>query len=279
MPIDPKAGLEYLGFDPEAFDDVDAFKTAADSIYVRRELAHTDKEIHGKALGKTNNLIRGNLKSVAKDFAIEGIDFDTLDPTEGVKLFGKAVKDNFSKLTGEVEALKKGGGSSKDIADLQAKLDSMAKENEAFKADASKWQTEATEIKGKWDQYETTKKVDAFYDDAFKGLKFREDLTPFAIDGFKTAVRQSYKPDFYDGGVRVLDKEGKIVMDPAKAQTYRNPQDIVKEWAEKEKLIGAAAAPAVKLTRSTTAAGLGVQPTQTTAPAQPGRRERTVMPV
>lgn len=30
MPIDPKEGLTYLGFDPEAFEDVEAFKAAAD---------------------------------------------------------------------------------------------------------------------------------------------------------------------------------------------------------------------------------------------------------
>ncbi len=276
MPVDPASIASYIGVDPNTFEDDDAFKAHFDGTFVKRELAHTDKEIAGKAYGKLNGTLRGNLKGVAKELGIEG-DFDTLDPTEGIKLLGKTFKEDRSKLVTDLEVAKKGGASSKDIEAIQESLKAKERELEAFKTQATEFQTKYNELDATVKGREAKAKEDAFYEEAFKGIKFREDLTPFAIDGFKTAVRSSYKPDFYDGGVRVLDKEGKIVMDPTKAQTYRAPQDIVKEWAEKEKLIGTAPT-AVRKTITTTAAGMGSNQPQQPASAQGGRPGRRVMP-
>ena len=45
MPIDPKDIASYIGADPESFDDAEAFKQHFDTTYVKRELAHVDKEV------------------------------------------------------------------------------------------------------------------------------------------------------------------------------------------------------------------------------------------
>jgi hypothetical protein len=75
----------------------------------------------------------------------------------------------------------------------------------------------------------------------------RPDVSDFAIDGFELALRQQYKPDFYRRNAqRTLDKDGKIVMDPTKAQTFRSMSDIAKELAEKEKLIGGEVKPVLR---------------------------------
>lgn len=280
MPIDPKEGLSYLGFDPEAFEDLDAFKASADTTYVRRELAHADKEITNKVFGKVNGTLRNNLKGVAKDLGIEGIDFESIDPTEGIKSLAKSFKDNITKTSGEIEALKKAGGSSKDIAELQGKFEAQGREVEALRKNASEWEAKYTELDGVVKKREATAKEDAYYEEAFSGIKWNENVSAFAKDGFKSAFRTQYKPEYFDGGVRTLDKDGNIVMDPSKAQTYRSHKDIASEWADKEKLTGSATAAApVRKVVSTTSAGLGTTPATTAPPAQPGRSQRRVMPM
>jgi hypothetical protein len=202
MPIDPKEGLTYLGFDPEAFEDVDAFKAAADSTYVRRELAHTDKEIGGKVFGKINGTLRNNLKGVAKELEIEGVDFETMDPTEGIKILGKSLKEKTSTLRSELDTAKKGGASTKDIAEMQAKLDAVTKERDAFGQSAKDFESKYTELDTTIKSREAKAKEDAFYKDALSAIKWSPDVSDFAKTGFETAFRQQYKPDFYEGGTR-----------------------------------------------------------------------------
>lgn len=276
MPIEATAVAEYIGVDLASFDDVEAFKEHFNGSFVKRDIAHADKEIAAKVYGKVNGTLRNNLKGVGKELEIEGIDFEALDPTEGVKALGKHLKELRAKEKVDMDAARKGGGTSKELEEIKGNYEAQKRELEALRPKLSEWETKYNELDGSVKQREAKAKEDAFYDEAFKGIKFREDLTPFAIDGFKTAVRSTYKPDFFEGGVRVLDKDGKIVMDPAKAQTFRPAQDIVKEWAEKEKLIGTAAAPPVRKVVSTTSAALG---TPTPTPAQPAAgRVRRVMP-
>ena len=262
MPIDPKEGLTYLGFDPEAFEDVDAFKAAADSTYVRRELAHTDKEIGGKVFGKINGTLRNNLKGVAKELEIEGVDFETMDPTEGIKILGKSLKEKTSTLRSELDTAKKGGASTKDIAEMQAKLDAVTKERDAFGQSAKDFESKYTELDTTIKSREAKAKEDAFYKDALSAIKWSPDVSDFAKTGFETAFRQQYKPDFYEGGTRTVDKDGNIVMDPKQAQTFRKAADLAVEWAEKEKLIGEAKPAPVRKMINTTAAGLGGTPQQ-----------------
>lgn len=277
MPIEPQAVIEYIGVDLTSFEDVEAFKEHFNSSFVKRDLAHADKEIAAKVFGKVNGTLRNSLKGVGKELELEGIDFESIDPTEGIKQLGNTLKELRKKERAEIEASKKGGGTSKELDEIRQKYEAQTRELEALRPKLSEWETKYNELDGSVKQREAKAKEDAFYEEAFHGIKFREDLTPFAIDGFKSAYRTAYKPDFYDGGTRVLDKEGKIVMDPSKAQTYRSAQDIAKEWAEKEKLIGTAAAPPVRKVVTTTSAALG---TQTQTPTQPvaGMRSRRVMP-
>ncbi len=275
MPIKPEQIAEYIGVDPATFEDDDAFKAHFDTTYVKRELAHTDKDIAAKTFGKINGTLRNNLKGVAKELEIEGVDFETLDPTEGIKLLGKTLKESTSKLKSELDAAKKGGASTKDIAELQVKLDAVTKERDAFGLSAKDFETKYTELDTTVKSREAKAKEDAFYKDALSAIKWSPDVSDFAKTGFETAFRQTYKPDFFEGGVRTLDKDGKIVMDPKQAQTFRKASDLALEWAEKEKLIGEAKPAPVRRIVSTTAAGMpGAQ--QTAVPnGQPVRRVNT----
>lgn len=279
MPIDPKEALGYLGIDPEAIETMDDFKANVDTTYVRREMAHVDKEITGKVFGKINGTLRNKLKGVGKELGVEA-NWDELDPTEGIDHLGRALKDSTTKLRTELEGAKKGGASTKEITEIKEKYEAQVRELDALRSNAKEWELKYTELDSTVKQREAKAKEDAFYNEAFSELKWNEGVSDFAKTGFASAFREAYKPDFYEGGVRVMDKEGKIVMDPNKAQTFRSHKELAKEWAEKEKLIGGQApAPAVRKVVSTTAAGLGVQPTETPANVQGGRPTRRVMPL
>lgn len=277
MPIDPKDIAAYIGADPETFETPEAFKEHFDTTYLKRELAHTDKEVASKVFGKVNGTLRNNLKGAAKELGIDGVDFETVDPTEGIKALAKSVKDSHTKLMADLEAAKKGGASSKDIEAIQESLKAKEREVEALRGNAKEWETKYQELDTTIKTREAKAREEAFYDSALEGIQFRSDVNKYAIDGFKLALRQQYKPDFSDGSPKVLDKDGKIVMDPTKAQTFRSIKDIAKELAEQEKLIGEVKAPPVRKVISTTAAGLGT-PNQP-PPSPGGVRGRRVMPV
>ncbi len=277
MPIDPKDIAAYIGADPETFETPEAFKEHFDTTYLKRELAHTDKDVASKVFGKVNGTLRNNLKGAAKDLGIEGVDFEAVDPTEGIKALAKSVKDTHTKLAEDLAAAKKGGAPSKELEQLQASLDAKAREVEALRTNAKEWEGKYVELDTTIKTRESKAREDAFYDSALEGIQFRADVNKFAIDGFKLALRQQYKPDFTDGTPKVLDKEGKIVMDPTKAQTFRSMSDIAKELAEKEKLIGGEVKPAIRKVISTTAAGMGGMTTKT--PPEGAVRGRRVMPV
>ena len=228
--------------------------------------------------GKVNATLRNNLKGAAKELGIEGVDFEAVDPTEGIKSLAKTVKDSHAKLMADLEAAKKGGAPTKELEQLQATLDAKAREVEALGKNAKEWESKYLELDSAVKQRESRAKEDAFYEEAISALRFKDGTSKFAIDGFKLALRNQYKPDFSDGAVKVLDANGNLVMEPNKAQTYRSIVDIAKELAEKENLTGGSPqgnAP-VRKNVSTMSVALGTQTPQ--QPAQPGGRVRRVMP-
>jgi hypothetical protein len=163
-------------------------------------------------------------------------------------------------------------------------MEDLKKEKEAFAA-------QALEFKSKYDELDTSVKSkaakereDAEWNKAYSALQFREDVSPLMKKGFDSEVREKYKLEFGDDGTRkVLGKDGQILMDKKRAQTFASLEDLLKAEAEAAKLIGGAPAGGtpVRKTINTTAAGLSGQTAPQTAPRPSGpgaRPQRTVMP-
>lgn len=278
MPVTAEQLAGFIGLDLEKIEDENGLKDAFDGAFVRREHAHNDEKIISRGLGKVNDIARRKLGRLIKEAGL-GIELDEERPLESIDAIGDALRGSIESIKTELAEAKKGAKTPKEVEDLKAQLDAIRKENEAFKGDAVKWQEAHDKLKNGIETEKREKAINDMYEGAYGSIEFRGDLPKAAIVGFKTMFREAYRPEVdADGVVKWVDKEGKIVMDGTKAQTFRSGDSIAKEWAEKEKLTGAAPAP-VKKTITPTSAGMGGHaqtPAQAPQHARPGRR---VMPV
>lgn len=241
MPIKPEEVTKYLGLDLENFENEDAFKTHFDTEFVRRELAHTEKGVQDKVFGKVNSVLRSKIKGFAKAFGIEGLDIDGSDPSDLIDAMKDKVSESVTTLRTELEAAKKStiGKSTKDIEELQQKLDAAIRERDAFGAQAKDFESKYSTLEGSIKQREAQAKIDGVFERAMDAVKFRDDVNAYARKGFEADMRSKYKVEFAeDGKAKVLDANGTVQMNPSQAQTYLTLDEIVKKHAEEAKMTG-----------------------------------------
>ena len=263
MPIKPEALVQYLDLNLEEFADEDALKAHFDQNFLRRDIAHTDKEVQTRVFGKVNNGIRSKLKAFGKAVGVTDLDFDTLDPTEAIDAMSGKLGDQVGTLRSELAAAQKGGKSSAEVEELKKQLADAIKERDAFGTQAKEYETKYTTLEGGLKQREAQAKIEAAYTRALESIQYREGISSYEKKGFEAEIRSKYKPEFNeDGTYKVLGPDGSIVMNKTKAQTFATLDELAKQHAEEAKLIGGApqAGTPVRKTVSTT----------TTTPAQPG---------
>jgi hypothetical protein len=282
MPIKPEALTTFLDLNLEEFENEDALKAHFDQTFLRRDLAHTDKDVQTKVFGKVNGVLRNKLKGFGKAVGITDLEFDTLDPTEAIEAMQGKLADTVTTLRTELEGAKKGSGKTpKEVEELAAKLEAAIKERDAFGAQAKEYEEKYTTLESGLKQREAQAKIDAAFTRALESIPFREDVNPYARKGFEADLRSKYKVEFGDDGVsKVIGPDGSIVMNKTKAQTFATLDEIAKAHAEEAKMTGGApqGGTAVRKTVSTTS----MAPAQhTTAPQTPAVRPMgpRVMPV
>lgn len=277
MAIEPKLVLEYIGIDVDAIEDEAAMREAFDGVYVKRENAHTDKDIASKVFGKANGTIRTRLAKAGKELGIEH-DWAGTDPTEGIDALAAALKSNVDKLTADLAAAKKGGASNKDVEELSEQLTKLKGENEAFKKDALDWQSKHDTLSQSVTAEKAAARENGAWSDGLKGLQFAEGVSDYAKKGFAAEMRSKYRLEFADdGAVKVLDKNGAIMMDKKKAQTFASLADLVAADAAEAKLTGVAPQGGTKFRASVSKSGMATEQKEKEAGERPtpGRR---VMP-
>jgi hypothetical protein len=263
MPIKPEALVQYLDLNLEEFADEDALKAHFDQNFLRRDIAHTDKEVQTRVFGKVNNGIRSKLKAFGKAVGVTDIDFDTLDPTEAIDTLSGVLSGQVNTLRSEVAAAQKGGKSPAEVEELKKQLADAIRERDAFGTQAKEYETKYTTLEGGLKQREAQAKIEAAYTRALESIQYREGISSYEKKGFEAEIRSKYKPEFNeDGTYKVLGPDGSIVMNKTKAQTFATLDELAKQHAEEAKLIGGApqAGTPVRKTVSTT----------TSTPAQPG---------
>ena len=281
MPIKPEALTQYLDLNLDEFENDDALKAHFDQNFLRRDLAHTDKDVQTRVFGKVNNGIRSKLKAFGKTVGVTDLDFDTLDPTDAIEAMSGKLGDQVGTLRTELEAAKKGSGKSPaEVEELRKQLADAIKERDAFGSQAKEYQEKFTTLEGGLKQREAQAKVEAAYTRALESIPYREGISTYERKGFEAEIRSKYKPEFNeDGTYKVLGPDGSIVMNKHKAQTFATLDELAKAHAEEAKLIGGApqAGTPVRKTVSTTS----TTPAQPNAPQTPAVRRTgpPVMPV
>lgn len=239
MPIDPKQALEYLGVNPDEVESIDAFKEHVSKTYVPRSEAFKDEEIQRQIFGKVNNTMRSRLKNVAKEIGIDA-KFDDIEPTDGIDLIAAGAKAKLVEYETKLSEAQKGNKPAKEVEEWQRKYDEASKKVEALTGNLTEWETKYKDLEGSVAKREREARINAQWENAFGSLKFNEGVSPLAVKGFQVAVRDKYAIDFDDEGspyaIDVTTK--KRVPNPNRAHEFLGLGDLVKQYAEQEKLIG-----------------------------------------
>jgi hypothetical protein len=279
MPIDPKDALGYLGINPEEIADMDAFKAHVSTTYVPRAEAHKDPDIMRAIVGRDKGVLRTKLKGAGKELGLEDVKWDDVDPTEGIDLLTARAKARTAELSSQLEEAKKGGkGAGKDVEELTTKYTEAKKLADELKGQLGTWETKYNELETSVSQREKQARINAQWERAIGGIKPNADVTPLALKGFQAAVREKFAIEFDDeGSPYAVDAQSKKrIPNPNKAHDFLGLDDLVKKYAEEEKLIGGNPKGGTPVKGTSTLLGQPARQPDTTPPGTPARRQ--VMP-
>ena len=276
MPVKPEAVAAYLGLDLDKIEDEKAMKSAFDAEFVRRNIAHDDQTVRDRVFGKINAIARQRLKAGAKTIGVDLGNIDESDPVDLIAKFNESVSAKIGDIAKErdtfKEAAEKGGGDA--LAKLTQERDALAKERDAFGAQAKEYEKKYADLNSNWTKKQEEAKRSSVVDAAKSRVKFREDVNDFTKKGFINDFFERHSLDLSGDQPKVLDASGAIVMDKTKAQTFASLEDLLSEAADAAKLT--AKAPQAGAPARKTIASIGTQ--QQADPAHAGaRRTREVM--
>lgn len=275
MAIEPKEALGMLGYDPDTFETTDDFVAAVEKDWVKMDQAHLNKEIQGKVFGKVNNALRTKIKQSGKALEIDG-DWESMDPTEGIEMLTRAAGEKLKELrAAQAEAGK--GKSSKEVEELTRQYTELQTKykgtEDLYKQAITKYDELDNAVKSEKHQA----KVDAIYTTAEQAIKFKDGISKFELDGFRSFMRKTFPVKFDDEGREyVTDANGERIKDKTKAAAFVDLPSLFKEYAEKEKLTGGAPQGGAPVRRVLLTGAPAQAPTAT--PQVGARPTRAVMP-
>lgn len=242
MPIKPEYVLARLDIDPEKFEDEKAFDEHFDKDWIRVKEAAKNKTIQGAVIGQKFGSIRTRGKAAARDLELEGVDVtDQMEPEELFDLFATGVKSKLEKTGGritELEKAVKAKGNDEAYKELERKYGELEKKHTDVGGQVSTWEKKYNELHTSVESQKKTAKEDALWDRAYGGVKFRQGMSEFEKDGFKSGMRKKYELGFDEQGVEYAQDAvtKNRIPDPNKAQTWLSLDQLVLKEAQENKL-------------------------------------------
>ena len=258
MPIEATDAIALMGYDLTKFEDINAFKAQVESDWVKTSDAHMNKDIAGRIFAKQNNTLRSALAKVGNDFGIDGVDFNALDPIEGIKVLSESV----AATKAEWEKAKGDGSTSAEVAELKRQYDEAKKAGAAIKASLDATTNEFTEYKSAIAKKEETAKLEGIRSRGMKSIPFASTVSDLAKVGFDAMLRKELVINYDDEGKEyVTDADGSRIKDPAKANAFLTYEQAARAIADREKLTEETPAPQPVRREIST-----LQPTNSTQP-------------
>lgn len=239
MAVDPKEALGVLGYDPDTFDTVDDFKAKVEEEWVKAAEAHLNPEINKRAFGKANGSMVAKAKQYAKQMGLDA-DIKTDVASEAWETVMVAAEGKFKTFEDQIKEASKVKGNSKEVEELTRQYTELQNKykgtEDLYKTAVQKYDELENGIKSEKMQA----KIDSIYAKAEEGIKFKDGISKFELDGFRSYMRKNFPVKFDDEGTAyVTDADGNRIKDPKKAAAYVDLPTLYKDYAEKEKLTGA----------------------------------------
>lgn len=233
MPIDPKAALGLMGYDPDTFEDDETFRLAVEKDWVKRDTAHEDQTINGKVLAKMNGTLRTLLHGIGKELAIEGVDFKSINPDQGIK----TLVEHLKTANAELKEAKGDGSSTAEVAELKKRVDELAKAKKEIETARDEAVKKYTDFEVSVNNEKTAAKVGAIYAKAYEAVPFKAGISKYERAGFDQHVRENLIIKFdEDGNTVVVDKDGARIKHPKKAGAFQDLDEALVALAESEGL-------------------------------------------
>ena len=238
MAVDPKEALGVLGYDPEAFETVDDFKAKVEEEWVKSAEAHLNPEINKRAFGKANGSMVAKAKQYAKQMGLD-VEIKTDVASEAWETVMVAAETKFKSFEDQIKEAGKVKGNSKEVEELTRQYSELQKKftdtDGLYKTAIQKYDELENGIKSEKMQA----KVDGIYAKAEDGIKFKEGMSKYELDGFRAHIRRNFHVKFDDEGKEyVTDANGDRIKDAKKAAAFLDLATVIKTEAEKEKLTG-----------------------------------------
>ena len=240
MAIEATDAIALMGYDLTKFEDIDAFKAQVESDWVKTSDAHLNKDIAGRIFAKQNNTLRSTLAKAGRELGIEGIDFDTLDPIEGIK----ALNESVARTRAEWEKAKGDGSTNAEVIEAKRQYDEAKKANVDLKKALDATAAEFGEYKTTIATKEANAKLEGIRSRGMKSIPFASTVSNLAQTGFDAMVRKEVLIAFDDEGKEyATDADGNRIKNPSKANTHLSYDEAVLAIAEREKLTEETPAP------------------------------------
>lgn len=279
MPVDHKKLVDYIGLDLSGIEDNEAANSLFDATFLRKDKAHTDKDVSGRVFGHVNNVLRSRLKGMGKEFGIDLGKVDDADPVDIIATLSEGAKGSVSKLNADLESARKAADGKEYAKEYEARIASITKERDAFGSSAKEWEKKYNDIDATVKAKDAQAKVDNWWSKAEGSVKFRDDVSALTRRGFMASVREKFRPDFDGDTVKVLDSTGAIIMDKKKAQTFATINDLIAEAANAERLtVESSPSGGRQVNRVIGMVGAANGQPGGYDPRQPVRQQRQVMP-
>ncbi len=250
-------------FDYMGFEDVKTFSEFQDKFgqeYVKRnlEVIRGDEKLYGQLLGAKTN---GTVVALKRALKTKGIPFADDDFKDAkieniVESWTMKVADhNANKVTELEEKLKL--GSDARVTELETKYNDVNTKFQEATQKLSSIETEWTDkLTKKEQEFKDLNKKNA-EDKTWGGVKYANGVDELKKKGFIATVKESVVFDFDEAGKFVPLKDGKKIPNPAKADTFYDAEEYVKQEAIKAGVYavsphGGAPAPAKKNVTTTT---------------------------
>lgn len=236
MPIEPKVVLDYLGIDPDKFEDDTQFKEAFNEEWVKLSEAPKVEGVRKQVFGGINGTLRTKIKQAFKEHGLEPPhDLDKQDPADLIPALNALVKDTYTTQVAELKKQVDAKGTGQEEWDR--KQAELQKKIEAHAQEAKNWETKYGTLESTVKQREHDAKVNAEWDSAKRSIKWKQGLDAFTQDGFMNAMRESYQIQFDENGAPYcVGKDGNRIANPDKASTFLSLGEVLASKAKEHKL-------------------------------------------
>jgi len=227
MITDPKDQKDFFGIEAENPDD---FKTKFNEKYVLKDKAADDPTVKAKVSGAVLGSEMTNLFRIGKEFGIEFNADEKKELTKNEDLVSAILKRSTGTYVNQIEQLKAtaGHGNDEKVKALELEKEALAKKlmetDSAWKQTAA--EKEAAEKQGL--QMLNQFKIKTQKDEAWKGVKIKQNISEVERLGLDAKIEQALKFDLSDTGkIEAFDAAGNRIPSKVKAGDFVSPTEAI----------------------------------------------------